>query len=383
MYLLRNAKEHTLLQTISRVNRPYKSPSGKTYQYGYIVDFVDIEAEYDRTIELYLKELEEDFGPDGDESTLSGLIIGPEDINKKYLNYKKTLDGIVDSSNLEKFSTNLTYFNKETLLTIKKTLNGIKTCYTEFLLSRATKFAEQIDIAHIKKLLSEVQHRLGFINLKAQPANLLSIISNKEVVEIIYEFFKVKVTILDLSKLSETMKKLVDSEEYQKMIDIVEKIQTEIKNNKNRNQEAIVKLDELLKKIFAMLEISDLDDLASVNTELAKVLEEIRSINEENDRLAARFEGNYAFVKTYTDAIEIRPDLDKDDIIKVMDIIYLAVRDIQDSNILILQGRDNFTASVKKSTTAELLKRGLYTKLGLREWYTSLLNETYANMKLF
>ena len=179
------------------------------------------------------------------------------------------------------------------------------------------------------------------------------------------------------------MKKLVDSEEYQKMIDIVEKIQTEIKNNKNRNQEAIVKLDELLKKIFAMLEISDLDDLASVNTELAKVLEEIRSINEENDRLAARFEGNYAFVKTYTDAIEIRPDLDKDDIIKVMDIIYLAVRDIQDSNILILQGRDNFTASVKKSTTAELLKRGLYTKLGLREWYTSLLNETYANMKLF
>ena len=39
MYLLRNAKEHTLLQTISRVNRPYKSPAGKTYQYGYIGSF--------------------------------------------------------------------------------------------------------------------------------------------------------------------------------------------------------------------------------------------------------------------------------------------------------------------------------------------------------
>ena len=34
MYLLRNAKEHTLLQTISRVNRPYKNPDGKVYQYG-------------------------------------------------------------------------------------------------------------------------------------------------------------------------------------------------------------------------------------------------------------------------------------------------------------------------------------------------------------
>ena len=41
----------SLLQTISRVNRPYKSPNGKIYKYGYIVDFVDIEEEYDRTIE--------------------------------------------------------------------------------------------------------------------------------------------------------------------------------------------------------------------------------------------------------------------------------------------------------------------------------------------
>lgn len=36
LYLLRHAREHTLLQTISRVNRPYKSPAGKVYQYGYI-----------------------------------------------------------------------------------------------------------------------------------------------------------------------------------------------------------------------------------------------------------------------------------------------------------------------------------------------------------
>ena len=47
MYLLRNAKEHNLLQTISRVNRPYKNPQGKTYEFGYIVDFVDISEEYD------------------------------------------------------------------------------------------------------------------------------------------------------------------------------------------------------------------------------------------------------------------------------------------------------------------------------------------------
>ena len=128
MYLLRNAKEHTLLQTISRVNRPYKSPVGKVYQYGYIVDFVDIEEEYDRTIEMYLKEIEEDFPDDGEDGgSLTGLIIGPDDINAKYKKYVNELDSMIDTANLERFSKQLTFMNKDALLTIRRLLNGIKT----------------------------------------------------------------------------------------------------------------------------------------------------------------------------------------------------------------------------------------------------------------
>lgn len=91
MYLLRNAKEHSLLQTISRVNRPYKSPGGKSYEYGYIVDFVDIQAEYDRTIEAYLKEMRDEFNDadDGGQGDYRGMVVGPEDINNRYLKYKR------------------------------------------------------------------------------------------------------------------------------------------------------------------------------------------------------------------------------------------------------------------------------------------------------
>lgn len=384
MYLLRNATEHTLLQTISRVNRPYKSPTGKVYQYGYVVDFVDIEAEYDRTIEMYLKEMEDDFNEEGGENTsLGGLVIGPEDINNKYLKYKKELDGIVDTSNLERFSQMLTYFNRDALLTIRRALNGIKTCHTEFLLSRADEYAKQINIESIKKLLSEVQHRIDFLNLKSKPTDLLSIVSNKEIVEIIYEFFKVKVSILDLGKLADVFKNLVGSEEYKTMTDTITEIQTEVRRNKNRNQSSMVMLDELLKKIFEQLNITDLNNLSEINGELAKALAELRRINEENERLAARYDGNYAFVKTYTDALEMHPELDKEDIARVMDIVYAAVKDIRSSNILILQGRENFASSVKKNTTAELLRAGLYKKLSLKDWYTSLLHETYMNMKMF
>lgn len=383
MYLLRNAHEHNLLQTISRVNRPYRSPNGRTYQYGYIVDFVDIEAEYDRTIEMYLKEINEEFNEDEDTGNMNGLVIGPDDINKRYLKLKSDLDGMIDTTNLEMFAKILTYMNKDGLLTIRRYLNGIKDCHTEFLLSRAIEYAKQIDIDHIRKLLKITQDRIDFINLKTTPTSLLAIIDNHDVVNIIYEFFKTKISILDLGKYQELLDKISNSPGYSKLTETVTEIQREVKKNRNHNQIEMIKLDELLQKIFAMLEIADIDNLASINEELAKVLAEIRRINEENDRLAARYDGDYAFVKTYTDAVEIHPDLSKEDIASVMDVVYAAVKDVRNTNILTIQQRDNFVGIVKKNTTAALLKSGLYKKLNLKDWYTDILNETYVNMKIF
>ena len=381
MYLLRNAKEHTLLQTISRVNRPYKSPAGKTYQYGYIVDFVDIEEEYDRTIEMYLKEIENDFGEENEgKGALTGLIVGPDDINAKFKKYFSELDGMIDTANLERFSKQLTFMNKDALLTIRRLLNGIKTCHTEFKLSRAEEYAAQIDIEHIKKLLKAVQARIDFVNLSSNPTTLLSIITNKEVVDILYEFLKVKIEILDLSKLAEAMKDFVDTEEYKTMTDLVLKVQDEIKRNRNHNQIAMVKLDEMLQKIFELLDITNLE---GINDELRAILEEARRINEENERISARYNGSYAFVKTYTDAIEVHPEYDKEDIASMLDIVFAAVQEIQSANILILQGRDNFISSVSNKTITKLIKEKLYGKLKLKEWYNTILAETYANLKIF
>ena len=381
MYLLRNAKEHTLLQTISRVNRPYKSPTGKTYQYGYIVDFVDIEEEYDRTIEMYLKEIENDFGEENEgKGALTGLIVGPDDINAKFKKYFSELDGMIDTANLERFSKQLTFMNKDALLTIRRLLNGIKTCHTEFKLSRAEEYAAQIDIEHIKKLLKAVQARIDFVNLSSNPTTLLSIITNKEVVDILYEFLKVKIEILDLSKLAEAMKGFVDTEEYKTMTDLVLKVQDEIKRNRNHNQIAMVKLDEMLQKLFEMLDITNLE---GINDELRAILEEARRINEENERISARYNGSYAFVKTYTDAIEVHPEYDKEDIASMLDIVFAAVQEIQSANILILQGRDNFISSVSNKTITKLIKEKLYGKLKLKEWYNTILAETYANLKIF
>ena len=378
MYLLRNAKEHTLLQTISRVNRPYKSPIGKVYQYGYIVDFVDIAEEYDRTIEMYLKEMENDMGDEN--PGLGGLVIGPDDINSKYHKYVNELDGMIDTTNLERFSRQLTFMNKDFLLTVRRLLNGIKTCFTEFKLSKAEDYAKQIDIDHIKKLIKAVQSRIDFVNLKSTPTTLLAIISNKEVVEILYEFIKTKIEILDLSKLVEAMKGVSETEDYKQLTELVTKVQDQIKKNRNHNQIEMVKLDEVLQKLFASLDISNLSE---INEELRRILEEAKRINEENEKISKRYDGSYAFVKTYTDAKEVHPEIDKDIIANVIDIVYEAVKEIQTANILILQGRTNFISSINKMTTVKLIKTGLYDDADLDSWYDSLLAEVYSNMKLF
>lgn len=375
MYLLRGPHAQSLLQTISRVNRPYKSPNGKVYKYGYIVDFVDIEKEYDNTIEAYIKELEADLNENGEnEGSLAGLVIDKEDINRKYHKYVDELESIISTDNLERFSKQLTFYNKETLLKIRRLLNGIKECETEFILSRAMEYAKQIDADKNKKLLRSVQERIDFINLSTKTVDMMSVISNDEVVEILYEFIKTKILILDLGQFTP------DNPTYQRFEKTVREIQREIKDNKNKGDIKIVKLDQLLQEIFNKLSISDLSDLDTITDELLEALKQAREINYENDRLAQIYGGNYAFVKTYQDAVE-NYDADKSDIEKMMIHIYEDIKEVLEADTLIIQGRKNFADSIKHDVTKLLLKEKIYVKV--KDFYDQVLNELYTNLQLF
>ena len=61
LYLGIKIKEHNLLQALTRVNRPYKN-----LRYGYVVDFADIQSEFDKTNQAYLQELKLELGADFD-----------------------------------------------------------------------------------------------------------------------------------------------------------------------------------------------------------------------------------------------------------------------------------------------------------------------------
>lgn len=378
MYLLRGPHAQTLLQTISRVNRPYKSPNGKTYKYGYIVDFVDIEQEFENTMENYIKELEADFDPEGG-GTLTGLVIDKEDINKKY--HKLVADFqdliIIDmaSIDLETFSKLITRFDKPSLLKVRKILNGIKECETEFVLSRALDYAKQIDTEKVKKMLRTTQERIDFINLSTNTVQVMDYISDKQVVEIIYNFIKTKIMVIDLSQFIPE-----NNPHYKKFETAIVEVQKEVKANKNKKDIRIIKLDQMLQDIFNRLAISsDLSDIGDIADELLQALAEVRAINEENERLSNIYGGNYSFVKTYQDTVEENA-VDRSIVEKALKIIFSVIEDKIDNDAIIVQGRKNFIDSIKHDATKLLLKEKLYAPI--KPFYDSMLGELYINIQL-
>lgn len=377
MYLLRGPHAQSLLQTISRVNRPYKSPNGKVYRYGYIVDFVDIEQEYNNTIEAYIRELEADMNDNGEnEGSLSGLVIGIDDINKKYQKYLEELKDIIDIDNLERFSKHLINLNRDALLKIRRLLNGIRDCETEFIISRVKdEYITPEESEKYKALKRAVQERIDFTNLSSDTIGMMDVISNEEVVEILYDFIKTKITILDLSKLD-----IENDPRIREFVDTATKIQDVIKNNKNKEDIQVRKLNELLEEVFDKLNISDLDNMDELTEQLKEALEKAKEINKKNDELSNTYGGNFAFVKTYQDLTEDE-DIDQSVIQRVLRIVYEEIAVFYNRDIFLVQGKKNFVDSVKQKITIKLLQEGLFEKVsGI---YDRMLNDLYKNIQLY
>lgn len=403
MYLLRNAKDHTLLQTISRVNRPYRSESGKYFQYGYITDFVDISEEYDRTIAEYLKELEDEMDDaDEEETSLGGLVVSVEDIWEKYLNYKEELTKLAkNTDNLEEFTRNISEpeFKKDDLYRLRRLIKAITECHTEFLVSRAFDKAEEIDMGKMNLMKREVQKRIDFLNIKDSPLNMLSILDNKEIVNILYDFKKTNVYIADFSALVESFGKEHAeriTDDFEKIVGTVKKIHEEVNRAKNLYQMELVSLDEYLKELFELLDITNIADLENyeeLKAEFEKAYEEIKRVNEFNKKLSERFNGEFAFVAAYQGILKDREIKDqgkevdaseadefRNDILEMMGVIYNKYKEILDKDRYFINNRKNFIAGLKQKVVVDLVKSGLYSKLDLSGNIDNILTDLYRNV---
>ena len=186
LYLGRVIKDHSLLQALTRVNRPYQK-----FRYGYVVDFADIRAEFDKTNKAYFDELQAELG---DEFKQYDNIFKTQEEIQSDLQFISERLFLYNTDNAEVFSQQISALNdKGKLIELRHALELYKELYNTAKLFGYEELSDKFTLDNISTLYNEVSNRINLINLKQslQNAEDMSAILNLALDEIEFHFKKV------------------------------------------------------------------------------------------------------------------------------------------------------------------------------------------------
>ncbi|WP_240443715.1 DEAD/DEAH box helicase family protein [Helicobacter pylori] len=153
LYIHRELKDHNLLQALARVNRSYKNMS-----FGYLIDFVGIKENYDKTTDDHLKELNQFNQSDSNiKDNLKDMFADRKTLEKDIKNAYDDLFNypIDDIESMTSAIVSMSAMNK--LLKVSRAINTLKERYNLIRTSNDKKILslkEKIDIEKIHKISS-------------------------------------------------------------------------------------------------------------------------------------------------------------------------------------------------------------------------------------
>ncbi len=178
LYIHRELKDHNLLQALARVNRSYNNMS-----FGYLVDFVGIKENYDKTTDDYLKELNQFNQSDSNiKDNLKDMFADRETLEKDIKNAYDDLFNypIDDIEAMTSAIVSISEMNE--LLKVSRAINTLKERYNLIRTSNDKKILslkEKMDIEKINKISSMLHkkakhlHALKNINEPKNPNDLI------------------------------------------------------------------------------------------------------------------------------------------------------------------------------------------------------------------
>ncbi len=178
LYIHRELKDHNLLQALARVNRSYKNMS-----FGYLIDFVGIKENFDKTTDDYLKELNQFNQSDSNiKDNLKDMFADRETLEKDIKNaYDDLFDYPIDDiEGMTSAIVNISKMNE--LLKVSRAINTLKERYNLIRTSNDEKILslkEKMDIEKISKISSMLHqkakqlHALKNINEPKNPNDLI------------------------------------------------------------------------------------------------------------------------------------------------------------------------------------------------------------------
>lgn len=286
LYLARVIQDHNLLQTLTRVNRPYKK-----YQYGYVVDFADISKAFDRTNKLYFQELQQELG---DEMALySDLFKSEDEIRKEIQEIEETLFHY-DTQNRELFSRQVEQLSDKTELNqLIKALRSAKELKNIIALQQYDTLKNITDFELLNQLLIIAQNRVDGLNFVENIGNDRSIeqLLNTSLEDLVFQFVKV----------GEAELKLAD--EFQ---DILGKTRETLRQNFDYADPHFVSLMEELERIFKNRNFSEVnqEDLVENMHLLRKIYDRAKELNRKNALLKAKYNNDEKYTRIHKRLLE-------------------------------------------------------------------------------
>lgn len=289
LYLGRKVRAHNLLQTLTRVNRPYKN-----FKLGYVVDFADISAEFEVTNQAYFRELKTEYSEnldDEDPSNIFGsLFMSKTEIDQQIGEVQSAIADFT-TENLETFSSQIsTIDNRQQILKLKNALETARNIYNVVRLLGYTEILEKLDFKVLAKLLTMVSDRLKLLNLKEAMNDVNSQeLLNTAIEDVVFIF----------TKTGEEELKLLSEDLH----NIAGKVRSELDKSINKKDQEWVHLYQAFVDLLSKHNIDpnaeSIDAMKFESEKLKQIFDQIRELNRKNSMLIAKFGGDHKFAVVY------------------------------------------------------------------------------------
>ena len=294
LYLGRVIKAHNLLQALTRVNRPFNE-----FEYGYVIDFADIQKEFEKTNRDYLKELESELGDETE--SYSNLFKSEKEIQREIEDIKEELSRF-DIINAEVFSQQISSINdRKEILKITTALNSAKNLYNVIRLSGKYDMLDRLDFQKLSTLLSEANNRLAMINLKEALTNKVDTqnLLNIALEDVIFAFTKVKEEELLLAdELKNTLQKTREG----------------LGGNFDPQDPEFISLKEELERLFNKKNLTEVskEEMESNIRALNKIYEKAKELDRNNQLLKAKYNNDEKYARLHKRLMEKDPLTDRE-----------------------------------------------------------------------
>lgn len=297
LYLGRVIREHNLLQTLTRVNRPYK-----TFRYGYVVDFADIRNEFDKTNKAYFEELQSELGDEFEK--YRNIFKSQEEIEQDLKSIQDKLF-LYATDNVELFSQQITALDdKSELLSLRQALDTYKELLNIMKLFGYDELAKKFSMERLHAMLTEVNNRISIINLKQnmQKSEDMTELLNTALDQVEFHFRKV----------SES--EMVIADQFQ---DILEKTRRELERSLDPKDPEYVSLLDELKRIFKKKNIEELtaDEMKEHIQDLERIRKAAAQQNLRDQMLCSKYGNDAKYMRTHKRLKASPPPIGADSVI--------------------------------------------------------------------